>query len=61
VEALRKKERGDETQFPTKIDGILSFIPPWMLMYFFLQVFLRYHPLYEQTRGSGAVFFLLYD
>jgi hypothetical protein len=28
VEALRKKERGDETQFPTKIDGILSFIPP---------------------------------
>ncbi len=29
VEALRKKERQeDETQFTTKIDGFLSFIPP---------------------------------
>jgi hypothetical protein len=28
VEALRKKERQDETQFPTKIDGFLSFITP---------------------------------
>jgi hypothetical protein len=27
-EALRKKERQDETQFTTKIDGFLSFIPP---------------------------------
>jgi hypothetical protein len=27
VEALRKKERQDETQFTTKIDGFLSFIP----------------------------------
>jgi hypothetical protein len=27
VEALRKNERQDETQFPTKIDGFLSFIP----------------------------------
>ncbi len=26
VEALRKKERHAETQFPTKIDGFLSFI-----------------------------------
>ncbi len=34
VEALRKKETQDETQFTTKIDGFLSFIPPWMLMYF---------------------------
>jgi hypothetical protein len=31
VEAQRKKERQNETQFTTKIDGILSFIPPWML------------------------------
>jgi hypothetical protein len=30
-----KKERQDETQFTTKVDGFLSFIPPWMLMYFF--------------------------
>jgi predicted proteasome-type protease len=29
VEALKKKERhDDETQFTTKIDGFLSFIPP---------------------------------
>jgi hypothetical protein len=27
VEALRKKERQDETQFSTKIDGFLSFTP----------------------------------
>jgi hypothetical protein len=35
VEALRKKERQDETPFITKIDGFLSFIPRLMLMYFF--------------------------
>jgi hypothetical protein len=28
VEALKKKERQNETQFTTKIDGFLSFIPP---------------------------------
>jgi hypothetical protein len=28
VEALRRKKRQDETQFTTKIDGFLSFIPP---------------------------------
>jgi hypothetical protein len=28
VEALRKKERQDETQFTTQIGGFLSFIPP---------------------------------
>ncbi len=27
VEALKKNERQDETQFTTKIDGFLSFIP----------------------------------
>jgi hypothetical protein len=27
AEALRKKERQDETQFTTKIDGILRFTP----------------------------------
>jgi hypothetical protein len=27
VEVLRKKERQDETQFTTKIDGLLSFTP----------------------------------
>ncbi len=28
VEALRAKESQDETQFTTKIDGFMSFIPP---------------------------------
>jgi hypothetical protein len=61
VEALRKKkERQDETQFTTKIDGFLSFIPRWMLIYFFVQVCFESHPVYDQTQGSGAVFFLLY-
>jgi hypothetical protein len=41
VEALRKKERQDETQFTTKTDGFLSFIPRWMLMYFFCRLFLN--------------------
>ncbi len=39
VEALRKKERQDETEFTTKNDGFLSFIPRWMLMYFFAGFF----------------------
>jgi len=39
VEALRKKERQDETQFTTKIDGFVSFIPLRMLMYFFAGFF----------------------
>jgi len=42
VEALRKKERQNETQFTTKIDGFLSFTPRWiMLMYFFCRLFLN--------------------
>jgi hypothetical protein len=28
IEALRQKERQDETQFTTKIDGFLNFNPP---------------------------------
>jgi hypothetical protein len=39
VEALRKKERQDETHFTTKINGFLSFIPPWMLMSSFVGFF----------------------
>jgi hypothetical protein len=60
VEALTKKERQDETQFTTKIDGFLSFIPRWMLMYFFAGFLLISPCVYDQTQGSGAVFFLLY-
>ncbi len=59
VEALRKKERQDETQFTTKFDGFLSFIPRGMLMYFSARFF-DSHPVYGQTQGSGAVIFLLY-
>jgi hypothetical protein len=41
VEALRNKEGQDETQFTTKIDGFLSFIPRWMLMYIFAGFFVN--------------------
>jgi hypothetical protein len=40
VEMLMKNERQGETQFTTKIDSFLSFIPPWMLMYLFCRLFL---------------------
>jgi hypothetical protein len=55
MEALRKKERQDETQFPTKIDGFLSFIPHWMLIYCFAG-FLKISPCVWPNLG----FFLLY-
>ncbi len=41
MEALRQKERQDETQFTTKIDGFLSFIPRQILMFFFPSFFLN--------------------
>jgi hypothetical protein len=49
VEALRKKDGQDETQFITKIDGILSFIPHWMLMYCLQCFFFESQPVYDQT------------
>jgi hypothetical protein len=39
VEALRRKEGQDETQFTTKIDGFLSFIPPLNANVLFCQFF----------------------
>jgi hypothetical protein len=53
VEALRTK-----TQFTTKIDAFWVSCPVecWCT---FLQAFLESHPVYDQTQGSGAVFFLL--
>ncbi len=68
VEALRKKERQDETQFTTKIDRFRSFIiPRWMLASVhsstFLQVFFfESHPVYDQTLRVLVVlcFFFLY-
>jgi hypothetical protein len=52
VEALREKKK---TRWIIKIDGFLSFTPPWMLMYFFVG-FLESHHVYDQTRGTGIVF-----
>ncbi len=46
MEALMKKERQDETQFTTKIDGFLEFYPSWKLMCFCLQVFFLNLTLY---------------
>ncbi len=49
------EERQDE------IDGFLSFIPCWMLMYFFAGFKKNLNqPVYDQTQGSGAVLFLLF-
>jgi len=41
VEALREKERQDETQFTTKIDGFLSFTPPFNANVLFCWFFLN--------------------
>jgi hypothetical protein len=54
MKAFKKKERGELTQFTYNTDGVLSFHPIWMLMYF-LQVFFKCHPMYDQTQGSGAM------
>jgi hypothetical protein len=54
VEALRKKERQDETQFITKIDGFLSVIPRWMLMQFFAG-FLKISPCVWPNSGLVLV------
>jgi hypothetical protein len=56
-EALKKKERQDETQFTTKIDGFLSFTPPLNANVLFCRFVLN---LTLCMQGSGAVFFLLY-
>jgi hypothetical protein len=60
VEVLGEKERQAETQFITKIDSFLSFIPPLNANTLLWQVFLKAHPVYDHTQGYGAVFFLLY-
>jgi hypothetical protein len=65
VGALRKKERQDETQFTTKIDGFLNSSspssPPLLnANVCFLAGFLLILHLYDQTQGSGAMFSLLY-
>ncbi len=61
VEALRKrrKDRMKLSLLPKLMVCFLSFIPRRMLMYFFCRFFFQYHSVYDQTQGSGAVFFLL--
>ncbi len=57
VEALRKKERQDETQFTTKIDGFVSFIPHRiMLMYFFAGFFLISPCVWWPNSGPNSGF-----
>jgi hypothetical protein len=41
----KKKERHDETQFTTKIDGFLSFVPPLNANVLVLQVSFESHAL----------------
>ncbi len=50
VEALKKKERQGETWFTTKFD-----INPTLNA----NVFLKSHPLYDQTQGSSVVYLTL--
>ncbi len=50
VEALWRKERQDETQFITKVDGFLSFIPHWMRTYVFAR-FLKISPCVWPNSG----------
>jgi hypothetical protein len=61
VEALRRKKRQDETQFTSKIDGFLEFHSPLNAnCVLFCRFKKKSHPAYDQTQGSGAVFFLLF-
>jgi hypothetical protein len=53
--SFMKKERQDETQFTTKIDGF----PPLNANVLLCRCFFESHAVYDQTQGSGAVFFLL--
>jgi hypothetical protein len=58
VAAFRKKERQDETQCTTKIDGFLSFRDELNANVLFWRFFFESHLVYDQT-GFNAVFFLL--
>jgi hypothetical protein len=55
-----KKERQDETQFTTKVDGFLRFIPPLNAAVLFCRFSLNLTLCMTKIQGSGAVFFLLY-
>jgi hypothetical protein len=55
-----KKERQDETQSPTKIDGFCEFQPQLNANnVLFCRLKKKSYPVYDQTQGSGAVFVIL--
>ncbi len=58
VEEFMKKERHNEIQFTTKIDGFLSFTPHWILM-FFSYIFLISPHLWSNSRFWCCVFLTL--
>jgi len=60
MEALTEKERHDETQFITKIDGFWVSFPLWMLTYSFAVFFFGISPCVDQTQDFDAVFSLFY-
>ncbi len=51
VEELKKKEKQGETQETINFDNLLSFTPPWMLMYLFVG-FLKISPCVWPNTGS---------
>jgi hypothetical protein len=53
VEALRKKERQGETQEPRLFFEVRS---PLNASVLFCRIVFECHPVYDQTRGTGAVF-----
>jgi hypothetical protein len=56
---FKKKERQDEIQFTTKIDGFLSFTPHWMLMYLFAIFFYISPCVWPNSRCWCCVCFTL--
>jgi hypothetical protein len=60
MEVLRKKEKQDEIQLITKIDGFLSFTPaPLNANVFFCRLF-KSHLMHDKIQGSSYLFPLLY-
>jgi len=60
VDALKKKERQDETWFTEK--KLMPFwvsSPAFEILRYFFQVCFESHPVYDQTQDSGAVFSLI--
>ncbi len=58
VEALTRKERQDETQFITKVDGFSEFHPPLKANVLFCRFLKKSHPVYDQTQGFWCCVFL---